>query len=46
MATPYLDEIGMLYTIDLIAAGSLVVDHMLPLFMLFIALALAIVFID
>ena len=28
----------MLYSIDLIAAGSLVVDHMLPVFMLFVAL--------
>lgn len=36
----------MLYSIDLIAAGSLVVDHMLPLIMLFFALALAIVFIE
>ena len=36
----------MLYSIDLIAAGSIVVDHMLPVFMLFVALALAIVFID
>lgn len=36
----------MLYSIDLIAAGSLVVDHMLPAIMLFFALALAIVFID
>lgn len=36
----------MLYSIDLIAAGSLVVDYTLPAIMLFFALALAIVFID
>lgn len=36
----------MLYSIDLIAAGNLVIDHMLPAIMLFFALALAIVFID
>ena len=44
--TPYTDETSMLYSIDLIAAGTLVVDHMLPVLSLFIALALAIVFID
>jgi hypothetical protein len=36
----------MLYSIDLIAAGSLVVDHVVPVFMLFVGLALAIVFIE
>lgn len=36
----------MLHSIDLVAASSLVVDHMLPALMLFVALALAIVFID
>lgn len=36
----------MLYSIDLIGAGSLVVDHMLPAIMLFFALALVIVFVD
>ncbi|PKO49338.1 MAG: hypothetical protein CVU31_01110 [Betaproteobacteria bacterium HGW-Betaproteobacteria-4] len=39
-------EHGMLYSIDLIAAGGLVVDYTLPAIMLFFALALAIVFID
>jgi hypothetical protein len=41
-----MDEISMLYSIDLIAAGSLVVGHMLPVFLLFVGLALAIVFIE
>lgn len=36
----------MLHSIDLLAASSLVVDHMLPVLMLFVALILAIVFID
>ncbi|MBS1138678.1 MAG: hypothetical protein H6R13_131 [Proteobacteria bacterium] len=36
----------MLYSIDLLAAGALAIDHMLPVLMLFVALALAIVFID
>lgn len=36
----------MLYSTNLIAAGNLVVDHMLPAIMLFFSLALAIVFID
>jgi|JI10StandDraft_1071094.scaffolds.fasta_scaffold378024_2 hypothetical protein len=36
----------MLYSIDLLAAGSLVVDHMFPAFMLLVALALVIALID
>jgi len=36
----------MLYSIDLVAAGALAIDHMLPVLMLLVALALAIVFID
>ena len=46
MPVPDTDEISMLYSIDLIAAGTLVVEHMLPVLMLFGALALVIVFID
>lgn len=36
----------MLYSIDLIAAGTLVVDNVFPVFMLFVALALVIALID
>lgn len=36
----------MLYSIDLLAAGSLVVDHMFPAFMLFVALVLVVALID
>jgi hypothetical protein len=46
MVNHHMEEPGMLYSIDLIAAGSLVVEHMLPALLLFFALALAIVFID
>lgn len=46
MVTPSPDESSMLYSIDLLAAGTLVVDHLFPVLMLFVALALVIVFID
>ncbi len=36
----------MLYSIDLLATGSLVVDHMFPAFMLFVALVLVVALID
>jgi fumarate reductase subunit D len=46
MAHHYMGDPGMLYSIDLIAAGGMVFDLMLPAIMLFFALALAFVFID
>lgn len=36
----------MLYSIDLLAAGSLVVDHLFPAFMLLVALVLVVALID
>jgi len=39
-------QTGMFYSIDLIAASSLLIEHIIPAISVFIALALAIVFIE